>query len=118
MAFEVFRSAESNSDLDAILDHLLRAYQLRGHDFGEAIRDAGLRLDRILDDISALRNAPHQGTIWTGSETAYQIRWVTKGRAILYFRIDEGQRRIDILAIYFGGQDHKELMHQRLLGIG
>jgi toxin ParE1/3/4 len=40
---------------------------------------------------------------------------VTKQRAVFYFDVDDDQRLVRILAVFFGGQDHQRAMLRRLL---
>jgi hypothetical protein len=36
-------------------------------------------------------------------------------RAIIYFFVNEGAHQVDVLAVFFGGQDHKARMLRRIL---
>ncbi|WP_264773569.1 hypothetical protein [Defluviimonas salinarum] len=38
----------------------------------------------------------------------------TKERAILYFDLDEGRRTVRLLAVFFGGQDRRAAILERL----
>ncbi|MBU2961380.1 type II toxin-antitoxin system RelE/ParE family toxin [Citreicella sp. C3M06] len=105
MVYEIRRAVACRRDLESIFDHLLNAYGDLGASPQEAFDQAVNRLHGIEEDIDALARQPHQGTLWP--EVMDGLRWVTRRRAIFYFRIDETARRIDLLAVFFGGQDHK-----------
>jgi toxin ParE1/3/4 len=44
------------------------------------------------------------------------VRYLTIDRAIYGFDVDKAARKVRILAIFFGGQDHVRHMLVRLLG--
>ncbi|MEL6645347.1 MAG: type II toxin-antitoxin system RelE/ParE family toxin [Pseudomonadota bacterium] len=113
MGYEVRRSLAVRDDLERIIDHLFQAYVDLGDPPPEAFERAALRLGQIEDAIDALGAAPHQGTLWP--EVMDGLRWVTKDRAILYFRADDAAQVVTVLAVFFGGQDHKTHVLQRLL---
>ena len=62
--------------------------------------------------MQALGRAPFQGTLWP--DLLLDLRWVTKNRAILYFQVDEPAAVVRVLAVFFGGQDHRMRMLLRL----
>jgi len=113
MAYEVFRSRASDRDLDLIFDFLLETYQDLGDPLPEAFERAAKRLRSIEDDMERLGAAPFQGTLMP--ELMPDLRRVTKDRAIIYFRIDEAAQQVQVLAVFFGGQDHQNHMLSRLL---
>ncbi|MBK8457354.1 MAG: type II toxin-antitoxin system RelE/ParE family toxin [Phyllobacteriaceae bacterium] len=112
--FTVVRSAAAGRDLDRVLDHLIDAHV----GFGDLAEDAQRRAERHLEAIheamERLGQAPFQGTL--RSDLLPGIRQVTKDKAIYYFTVDEPNERINVLAIFFGGQDHQRRMLTRLLG--
>ncbi|WP_197435558.1 type II toxin-antitoxin system RelE/ParE family toxin [Agrobacterium vitis] len=112
MAFDLVRSAASNRDLDLIFDHLIEAYLSFGDAIQEAFDRASARLQAIDDDLKALVHAPFQGTLLP--TIGPDLRHVTKNRAIIYFKVDEVKNQVQILAIFFGGQDHQRHMLARL----
>ncbi|WP_234631603.1 type II toxin-antitoxin system RelE/ParE family toxin [Agrobacterium vitis] len=112
MAFDLVRSAASNRDLDLIFDHLVEAYLSFGDAIQEAFDRASARLKAIDDDMKALVHAPFQGTLLPS--IAPNLRHVTKNRAVIYFKVDEVKNQVQILAIFFGGQDHQRHMLARL----
>lgn len=113
MVFEVVRSRASSRDLDLIFDYLLETYQGLGDPLHDAFDRAANRLRSIEDDLQRLGSVPFQGTLLP--ELMPGLRRVTKDRAIVYFLVDEAASRIQILAIFFGGQDHQNHMLRRLV---
>lgn len=113
MGYELFRSADCERDLEFIFDHLVEAYQNFGDPIELALTRAEERVRGIEDALLSLSNAPHQGTL--RPELGSDIRNVTKDRAIIYFQITETPKRVLVLAIFFGGQDHRRHMLKRLL---
>ncbi len=43
------------------------------------------------------------------------LRRVTKNQAIFHFDVDDGEKTLRVLAIFFGGQDHQRHMLKRLV---
>jgi plasmid stabilization system protein ParE len=114
MAYEVVRSAACDADLEIIFDFLARSYEEIGETADEASERAAARLRDIEADLQRLGAAPHQGTLWP--EVRGGLRWVTKRRAILYFVVDEAAARVSVLAVFYGGQDHRSAVLARILG--
>ena len=46
------------------------------------------------------------------------LRWTTKDRAVFCFTVDEAAATITVLAVFFGGQDHRAPVLARILGTG
>lgn len=114
MAWTVERSAEADRDLSLVFDFLFSAALDFGEPTDRAFQQAARRIDAIEDAVFALGNAPHQGTL--DPELLPGLRRVTKERAILYFDTDEDAQVVRVLAVFFGGQDHRRRMLIRLLG--
>tara|TARA_A100001391_G_C5048586_1_gene272810 strand:+ start:313 stop:663 length:351 start_codon:yes stop_codon:yes gene_type:complete len=112
MGYEVRRSVACRQDLDHLFDHLLDSYRDLGDGAQEAFNRAVARLIDVEDAIDALGQAPHQGTLWP--EIMDGLRWVTKTRAILYFITNDSARCVDVLAVFYGGQDHRAWMLDRI----
>ncbi len=113
MAYRVERALDTDRDLEAIFDFLVRSYIDFGEQRGDAFERAGARLADIEAGMAAIGGAPHQGTL--RPDLAPKLRSVTKGRAIYYFAVDDDLRRVRFLAVFFGGQDHQRTMLKRLL---
>jgi plasmid stabilization system protein ParE len=112
MGYSVQRSLSCRADLEAIFDHLIAAYTDLGTDIADAFDQAEARLSQIEDSIDALGSAPHQGTLWP--EVMEGLRWTTKNKAVLYFIVDDTTRCVTVLAVFFGGQDHKTHILNRI----
>lgn len=112
MDFEVRRSLACRQDLEMLFDYVVATYTDLGESLAAAFDRAAARIEAIEDSIDALAHAPHQGTLWP--EVMDGLRWTTKDRAILYFVTDAELRRVDVLAVFFGGQNHKDHILRRL----
>ena len=103
MAYRVERSEQSARDLEAIFDFLFDAATGFGDDPQEAFEDA----------MQALGKAPHQGAL--RPDLLPGIRNFTKDRAIFYFDVNDAEKSIRVLAVFFGGQDHQRAMLVRAM---
>ena len=112
MVFEIVRSRDSIKDLELIFDHLVESYVNLGDTPADATNRAADRIRAIRADMQAIANAPHQGTLL--SPIAMGLRSVTKNRAIFYFDVDDERQLVVVLAVFFGGQDHRQHMLRRL----
>jgi toxin ParE1/3/4 len=115
-AYEVSVSEEAERDADAIFSHLESSYARFGDNPQQAFARASQRLNLIRDSVLGLGRAPFQGTL--RQDLIPGLRQVTKDQAIFYFTTDEPARRLTVLAIFFGGQDHRRHMLMRLSGEG
>ncbi len=114
MKYGVERAWGTDRDLAAIFDFLSESYQAFGEDADAATERAAARVRDIETEMLSLGAAPHQGTL--RPELLPGLRSVTKNRAIFYFDVDEERRMVRVLAVFFGGQDHRRRMLKRLLG--
>ena len=112
MAFEIVRSRSSIMDLDLIFDHLVESYVRLGETPADAVGIAVTRVNAIKADMNTIARAPYQGTLL--NHLAAGVRSVTKNKAVFYFEIDDAAQIVRILAIFFGGQDHRRHMVTRL----
>ncbi|UVC08710.1 type II toxin-antitoxin system RelE/ParE family toxin [Rhizobium sp. TH2] len=112
MAFEVIRSLDSDQDLRIIIRHLVESYVNLGDPLPDAIQRAAARARKIEAALDSIAIAPHQGTLLP--QLAPGLRSVTKESAVFYFDVDEAKKTVCILAIFFGGQDHRQHMLRRL----
>lgn len=112
MAYDVRRSVACREDLASIFDYLVEAHQSLGEGLERAIERATRRIRAIEDAIDALGAAPHQGTL--RPEIMGGLRWVSKDRAVFYFVVDDAAGRLDLLAVFFGGEDHKQRILDRI----
>lgn len=112
LVYKIKPAAAVSTDLNHIFDHLLTTYLGAGDSVEEAYERASRRVNGLLDELEKLSLNPHQGT--TDSALRAGLRHVTKERAIFYFWIDEQNPIVNVLAIFFGGQDHRRHMLERL----
>lgn len=114
MTYRVDRAEATDRDLEAIFDFLIQAYSAFGEDAEDAFERASRRLLAIEDAMASLGKTPHQGTL--RPDLGEALRNVTKERAIFYFEVDDDERSVRVLAIFYGGEDHQRKMLIRLLG--
>lgn len=113
MAFRIVRSQASTEDLRIIFRHLIDSYVGLGDDLPQAADRALRRMDGLERDLQSIARAPYQGTVtsYAGFEA---VRHVTKNNVVFYFQIQETQKVLRLLAVFFGGQDHQRHMLKRL----
>ena len=114
MNYTVERADDADRDLDGIFDFLIESYLTFGEDDETATDRAAERLRKIHTSMQSLGRAPHQGTLMP--QLLPELRTVTKDRATFYFSVDDTKRVVRVLAVFFGGQDHRRHMLKRLLG--
>ena len=113
MAFTVEFSAESERDFELIFDHLFKSYTGFGETTETALDHAARRIMEIRQAAEQLSSFPIRGT--ARADVLPGVRFVAIDRAIYWFDIDEAERKVRILAVFFGGQDHVRRMLLRLL---
>jgi toxin ParE1/3/4 len=113
VVYEILRGDGVDQDLDLIFDFLVAAAEEFGEDERNSFELAERRLSEIERAMLTLGNAPHQGTL--RPHLGYSVRNVTKARAVFYFDVDDEQKALRILAVFFGGQDHEARILLRLL---
>lgn len=111
--YRVERAAAAERDLDALFDFLVASYVQFGDTVERAFERAMARALRIKEELRQLGKIPHQGTLHP--QLLHDLRSVTKDRAIFYFTVDDEARIVRVLAVFFGGQDHRLAMLRRLL---
>lgn len=84
-----------------------------GDGFAEARERVAARMRQIDEAMMGLAKTPYQGTLQP--KLMAGLRHVTKNRAVFYFTVDDEARIVRVLAVFFGGQDHQNIMLQRLL---
>lgn len=113
MVWRVERAEAVTRDLELIFDFLFESAIALGEDTQTAFDRAAARIVAIEAAAISLARAPHQGTL--REDVAPGLRQVTKDRAIFYFDLDAEARCLRLLAVFFGGQDHRRHMLRRLL---
>jgi len=110
--YRVRRAATVTGDLDLIEDHLVTAYQEFGEDLQTAVARAAARIDGALAYMRTFVTHPHRGIehprIRPGNRT------VTNKNFIYDFEVDDPALEVRILAIFFGGLDHRQQIMDRL----
>lgn len=48
---------------------------------------------------------PFRGTLWP--DPLAELHWITENLAIFYLQMDETVALVRVLAVFFGGQDHR-----------
>ncbi len=111
--WSVVFAEEAINDLLLITDYLTQSYCGFGEPQAEANRHAQVRIEAIIAAAERLATAPFRG------ECHYDLlpglRHLALDRAVYWFRPRSEQREIQILAVFFGGQDHQRRMLVRLL---
>ena len=110
--YRVRRAAAVTRDLDLIEDYLVETYQALGDDMESSTERAAIRIDGALAYMRTFETHPHRGT--EHPEIRPGIRTVTSNTFIFYFDIDEPLSEVRILAVFFGGVDHRRQILDRL----
>ena len=106
-------SAEAERDFDLIFDHLFDSYRGFGERVEAALDHAETRVMDIRAGADRILTAPHRGE--SHDDVLPGLRHLTIDRAIYWFDVDEARRTVRVLAVFFGGQDHRRRMLARLL---
>ena len=114
MRFAVEFSADAERDFELIFDHLFESYLAFGESTEEALDHAALRTMDIRKATDRLASFPLRGT--ARNDILPGLLFVAVARTIYWFDVDETARKVRILAVFFGGQDHIRHMLVRLLG--
>ena len=114
MRFAIEFSADAERDFDLIFDQLLESYVAFGEDTEEALDHAARRVMAIRKAADRPASFPLRGT--TRDDILPGIRFLAIARAPYWFDVDQAARKVRILAVFFGGQDHIRHMLVRLLG--
>lgn len=111
----VFAEAAAN-DLALIEEHLVRAYREFGESASDARQHAAVRIDAIITTAERLSTAPFRGE--AQDDLLPGLRHLALDSAIYWFVPISDIRKIQVLAIFFGAQDHQRHMLVRLLQRG
>lgn len=106
-------AAQAERDFELIFDHLLQSYQDFGDEFDVAIDRAAQRIMAIQSSALDLAKIPYQGTL--RPDILDGLRFVRHSKAVYWFVADEDRKMVQVLAIFYGGQDHIRHMLTRLL---
>ena len=114
MRFAIEFSADAERDFGLIFDYLFESYVAFGEGAEEAPDHAARRTMDIRKAADRLTSFPLRGT--ARDDILPGIRSLAIARAIYWFDVDQTARKVRILAVFFGGQDHIRQMLVRLLG--
>ncbi|MDP2520855.1 type II toxin-antitoxin system RelE/ParE family toxin [Shimia thalassica] len=114
MSWEIEFSTAAEHDLDLIFFHLADSFVALGADRSGAAEQALARVLHIRDTAGRIASAPHR--VEAHGDLLPGLRHLTLGKAVYWFLVDEEMRRVRVLAIFYGGQDHQRKMLLRLLG--
>ncbi len=106
-------AVEAERDLDLIFDHLLETCQAFGDDIGTSFDRAERRLLEIRSSAPGLAKLSFQGTL--RRDILEGLRFVRHDKAVFWFLLKEDRLVVQVLAVFFGGQDHTNHMLARLL---
>lgn len=113
MVWKVEFQPQAENDLALIFDHLVETYINFGETQSEALDRAALRVLAMRDSAFELGVKPHRGTKRDDMGKGY--RNITINRAIIWFKLLPEEEAVQVLAFFFGGQDHLRHMLTRLL---
>ena len=106
-------AVEAINDLLLISEYLAQAYGSFGESPAEADRHAQARIEAIIAAAERLATAPWRGE--SHDDLVPGLRHLALDRAVYWFRPRTRHRDIQVLAVFFGGQDHQRRMLVRLL---
>ena len=106
-------AAAAEQDFELIFDHLLHSYQEFGDDAETAFDRAERRIVDIQSSAIDLAKIPFQGTL--RPDILPGIRFVRHDKAVFWFVAQEAREVVQVLAVFFGSQDHIRHMMARLL---
>ncbi len=112
-SWRIERSDDFTSDIDAIFDHIVETSLIFGSDLEAAISTASRRVLAIETWLEKLVDVPHRGT--RDDDILPTLRHITVERAVYYFTVDDDARFNHVLAVFYGGQDHRWRMLKRMI---
>jgi len=111
--WRVVFAAEAINDLLLIAEYLRQSYCGFGEPTVEANRHAQERIEAIIAAAERLATAPFRGECH--DDLLPGLRHLALDRAVVWFCPRAEQREVQVLAVFFGGQDHQRRMLVRLL---
>ncbi|MDO6728264.1 type II toxin-antitoxin system RelE/ParE family toxin [Cognatishimia sp. 1_MG-2023] len=106
-------SADAETDFACIFDHLVESYTAFGEPLESAFQHAENRIWQIREDANRILTAPQRGELQ--NDILPGCRKLTLGSASFWFVLHDTEQTVQILAIFFGGQDTRRRMLLRLL---
>ncbi len=110
--YRVHAAPETARDLNFIEQHLIRAYGGFGESLEEAESRAVARIGEALAYMRSLESHPHRGTGMPGIRP--ELRHVAHARFVVYVEVDDDALEVRVLAVFFGGADHRAQILERL----
>lgn len=110
--YRVRLAAGVTRDLSLVEEFLAQAYQDLGDDAVKATERAALRIEGAPAYMRTFGDHPDRGTEHPGIRAG--IRTVRDKRFTVYFEVDEPRVEVRILAVFFGGADHRRQIMERL----
>ncbi len=105
-------AADAERDFELIFDHLVESYLELGEARDVAIDHTIERIRGIQVSANKLALVPKQGTL--RPDILEGLRFVRLEKAVFWFVLDEDQKTVRVLAVFFGAQDHIRHMLTRL----
>ncbi|PYE86947.1 type II toxin-antitoxin system RelE/ParE family toxin [Phyllobacterium leguminum] len=106
-------SEEAERDFELIFDHLFGAYIELGDSIEGGIARAAERVRKLRIAIDQLVDTPYIGT--SRPDIHPDIRFLRRGKAVIWFSPMEESRTIMVVAVFYGAQDHIRHMLTRML---
>ena len=106
-------AVEAINGLVLITECLTQAYSGFGEPLVEAQYHAQELIEAIITAAERLATAPLRGE--SHDDLLPGLRHLALDRAVTWFRARAEQREVQVLAVFFGGQDHQRCMMVRLL---
>ena len=106
-------AAAAERDFELIFNHILQSYQEFGDDIETAFNRAQRRIGDIQSSAINLAKMPFQGTL--RPDILPGIRFVWHDKAVFWFVAQDDRKVVQVLAVFFGSQDHIRHMMARLL---
>lgn len=110
--YRVRRAKDVTLDLDLIEGYLVDVYHGLGDGLESAVDRAAVRIGDAIAYMRTFVRHPHRGT--EHPDIRPGVRTVTSKRFIFYFEIDEKLAEVRILAVFFGGVNHRQQIIDRL----
>lgn len=100
-------------DFELIYGYFTQAYQDFGDSADDAKKRAQDRIDEIYGSAISLGDVPFQGTL--REDVLPGLRFVRNNNAVFWFVSEKERETVQVLAVFFGGQNHIRHMLVRLL---
>ncbi|MFY0597852.1 MAG: type II toxin-antitoxin system RelE/ParE family toxin [Cognatishimia sp.] len=113
MAWTLKFAEGAERDFALIFDHLVDSYIGFGEPLSAALDHAENRVLDIRKEADRILIAPHRGS--ATDDILHGSHQLTLGQSTYWFRIDEAEQIVVVLAVFFGGQDTRRKMLLRLL---